>query len=746
MKMKVQARTLMTALFMALILTVWFWPNLEVCMKAFAENTSGAMGTESDLQTTEYNRLVNESSPYLLQHATNPIDWYPWGAEAFEKAKRENRLIFLSIGYSTCHWCHVMAHESFEDNAVAALLNQNFVSIKVDREERPDIDTLYMRVTQILTGHGGWPMTVILAPEKKPFFAGTYFPKNTSHGRAGLMEILPSLVEIWAQKKTDVLDSAERVISHMASLEERTSAGVPGRAVLEKAQELLADRFDDHMGGFEKKPKFPSPHILTFLLRHYHRSGNRQSLAMLEKTLTQMRLGGIYDHLGFGFHRYATDSEWRVPHFEKMLYDQALLAMAYTEAYQTTGKSLYKNTVREIATYIEREMLSSEGGFYSAQDADSEGEEGKYYLWTAAQIEEALSAEDAFFWRQVYNVRPKGNFLDEVSGRLNQKNILYLKERLTQIAKELGMPEDRFRSRLETIRKKLLNIREKRIQPFKDDKILTNWNGLMIAALAKSGMTFGEPKYLSAAQKAADFILTRMRDDDGRLLRRYRREKAGISALLNDYAFMVWGLIELYQATLAPGYLKEAIRLNDIMLAYFWDNKKGGLFQTASDAERLFMRSKQAQDGAIPSGNSVAALNLLRLSRLTGNTDYSLRAEELLKAFSTSVERYPAAFTHLIQALDYVLYADIQIVVVGWPDAPDTVAMLKALQTLFLADKVLIFKPADKDQADSIVKLAPYITNMTTIDGKATAYVCRDFVCNLPTTDIPQMLAMLDSK
>ncbi len=745
MKIKVQPRILITILFMALILTEWFGPNLEVSMKAFAENTSGAMGTGPDLQTTEYNRLVNESSPYLLQHATNPIDWYPWGAEAFEKAKKENKLIFLSIGYSTCHWCHVMAHESFEDKAVAALLNQNFVSIKVDREERPDIDTLYMRVTQILTGHGGWPMTVILTPEKKPFFAGTYFPKNASHGRAGLMEILPKLVEIWTQKRTDVLDSAERVISHMASLEERTSAGVPGKAVLARAQELLADSFDDHMGGFEKKPKFPSPHILTFLLRHYHRSGNRQSLAMLEKTLTQMRLGGIYDHLGFGFHRYATDSEWRVPHFEKMLYDQALLAMAYTETYQATGKSLYKNTAREIAAYIEREMLSSEGGFFSAQDADSEGEEGKYYLWTAAQIEKALGAEDAFFWQQIYNVRPKGNFLDEVSGRLNQKNILYLKERLSQIAKELGMHEDRFRSRLEAIRKKLLSIREKRIQPFKDDKILTNWNGLMIAALAKSGMAFGEPKYINAAQQAADFILTRMRDDDGRLLRRYRLGKAGISALLNDYAFMVWGLIELYQATLAPEYLKEATRLNAIMLANFWDNKKGALFQTASDAEKLFMRSKQAQDGAIPSGNSVAALNLLRLSRLTGNTGYSLRAEELLKTFSISLERYPAAFTHLIQALDYFLYPDIQIVVVGRPDAPDTVAMLKALQTMLLADKVLIFKPADKDQALSIVKLAPYIANMTAIDGKATAYVCRDFVCNLPTTDIPQMMAMLNN-
>ena len=731
---------------MALIFTEWFWPTLEGSMKAFAENTSGATETGSDLLTTEYNRLGTESSPYLLQHATNPIDWYPWGQEAFEKAKRENKLIFLSIGYSTCHWCHVMAHESFEDKAVAALLNQNFVSIKVDREERPDIDTLYMRVTQILTGHGGWPMTVILTPDRKPFFAGTYFPKNTSHGRAGLMEILPKLAQIWTQKRTDVLDSAERVISHMASLEERTSADIPGRAVLERAQEMLAESFDDHMGGFEKKPKFPSPHILTFLLRHYHRSGNRQSLTMLGKTLTQMRLGGIYDHLGFGFHRYATDSEWRVPHFEKMLYDQALLVMAYTEAYQITGKSLYKNTASEIATYIQREMVSSAGGFYSAQDADSEGEEGKSYLWTAVQIEKALGAEEAFFWQQVYNVKQKGNFLDEVSGRLNQKNILYLKKRLVQIAKEQGMPEDRFRSRLETIRKKLLSIREKRIQPFKDDKILTAWNGLMIAALAKSGMAFGEPKYLSAAQKAADFILTRMRDDEGRLLRRYRREKAGISALLNDYAFMVWGLIELYQATLAPGYLKEAIRLNDIMLAYFWDHKKGGLFQTASDAERLFMRSKQAQDGAIPSGNSVAALNLLRLSRLTGKTDYSLRAEELLKAFSTSVERYPAAFTHMIQALDYVLYPDIQIVVVGRPDAPDTVAMLKALQTTFLADKVLILKPADKDQADSIVKLAPYITNMTVIDGKATAYVCRDFVCNLPTTEISQMRAMLNSK
>ncbi len=464
----------------------------------FASSKPGIQSTPK--QTEHHNRLVNESSPYLQQHATNPINWYPWGQEAFEAAKREDKPIFLSIGYSTCHWCHVMEHESFSDKEVAALLNQNFISIKVDREERPDIDHVYMAVTQALTGSGGWPMTIIMTPDKKPFYAGTYFPKTSRLGRPGLMELLPKIADVWRNDREKVLDSADRITQHIARLGDSRPGSNLDRQILDQAQAYFVQAYDPDHGGFGQSPKFPSPHQLSFLLRRYHQTQDPQTLAMVEKTLTQMRLGGIYDQLGFGFHRYSTDAQWLVPHFEKMLYDQAMLIMVYTEAYQATGKAFYAAVVEEIITYILRDMTSAEGGFLSAEDADSEGIEGKFYLWTPVEIEKILGAKEAALFLKIFNVKEGGNFEDAGPGHNIDQNILHLQQPLPQLSSEMGISENQLRRRLEDGRRMLFGEREKRIHPFKDDKILTDWNGLMIAALAKAGNVLDNRQY-TAGQK-----------------------------------------------------------------------------------------------------------------------------------------------------------------------------------------------------------------------------------------------------
>ena len=689
------------------------------------------------------NRLINESSPYLLQHATNPVDWYPWGEEAFAKAKRENKPIFLSVGYSTCHWCHVMEHESFADEEVAALLNTYFVAVKVDREERPDIDQVYMAVTQTMTGRGGWPNNVFLTPDKKPFFAGTYFPKQTRWGLPGLMELLPKIAEIWQNDRENVQKSAERITALLASRGDPDPGDALDQRILDKARNQLAEIYDPQYGGFGQAPKFPTPHIFAFLLRRYHHNQDAQALAMVEKTLTRMRFGGIHDHIGFGFHRYSTDAQWLVPHFEKMLYDQALLALAYTEAYQATAKEFYARTVREILGYILRDMTSEEGGFYSAEDADSEGVEGKFYLWTLPQIQQVIGKNETEIFKKIYNLEDGGNFKPQEAEQPAGSNILHLKKTLPDLAGELGVPEKQLLQRLEKNRKQLFGIRKQRVPPFKDDKILTDWNGLMIAALAKAGQVLDEPRYVSAAVKAADFIMRRLRAKDGRLLKRYRKGNAGLPAHLNDYAFVVGGFLELYEAGFKTIYLQEAIRLNDQMIKHFWDHQSGGLFMTADDGEKLLIRNKEIYDGAIPSGNSVAALNLLRLGHITGNRNYLQKAESIGKAFSGSVNRYPPGHAHLMVALEYALHPNYEVVIAGNPRAKDTRAMLAALRRLFLPGKVVVLRPADKKEAAAIIRMAPYTEFMVPKAGKATAYVCTDFVCKLPTTEISQMLANL---
>jgi hypothetical protein len=683
-----------------------------------------------------YNRLVFETSPYLLQHATNPVDWYPWGEEAFAKARRENKPIFLSIGYSTCHWCHVMERESYADPDVARLMNQYFVAIKVDREERPDLDHIYMDVCQRLSQHCGWPLNVVMTPDRKPFFVGTYFPRDGRFGRPGMLQLLPALNKAWQTRRQDVERLAARVVAALRKRPANASQKPLDKAILRLTYERLMRLYDAEHGGIGGPPKFPKPLMLAFLLRYWKRTAEAYALDMVETTLRAMRRGGIYDHIGFGFHRYATDAQWLVPHFEKMLYNQALLLMLYTEAYQATGKELYAQTAREIATYVLRDMTAPEGGFYSAEDADSEGGEGKFYLWTAAEIRDLLGEADAALFLRVFDISPAGNFREGA-------NILHLTADLQTLAVALQMPERELRGRLEVSRQRLFAARQQRPHPFKDDKILTDWNGLMIAALAKAGRVLEEPTYVAAARRAADFVLQTLRDHQGRLVKRYRAGEAGLSAHINDYAYVIWGLLDLYEAVFDVRYLQTAITLQKLMLQYFWDDTQGGFFYTASDGEPLLARTKAIRDLALPSGNSVAALNLLRLERMTANTNFARKASALLQAFSAQVAQYPSFHTMLMSALDFALGPAFEVVISGTPGSPDTLAMLRALRRPFLPNKVVIFRPGDI-LTPPIVRLAPYTRFQRPLHGKATAYVCQNYICDKPTTDPQAMLAALE--
>ncbi|HSE41490.1 MAG TPA: thioredoxin domain-containing protein [Acidobacteriota bacterium] len=692
-------------------------------------------------KTAHKNRLAKEKSPYLLQHADNPVDWYPWSNEAFEKARAENKPVFLSIGYSTCHWCHVMEHESFEDQQVAKLMNDTFVSIKVDREERPDIDNIYMTVCQMLTGSGGWPLTIVMTPDKKPFFAATYIPKEARFGRAGMMELIPRLHDIWINRNADVQKSAEMITTSLQESQSITESREElSKADLDQARLQLYQRFDPYYGGFGSSPKFPTPHQHLFLLRHWKRSGDAKTLEMVTKTLDSMRLGGIYDHLGFGFHRYSTDREWLVPHFEKMLYDQALLTLAYTEAFQATGEQRYKQTAQEILEYVSRDMTSPEGGFYSAEDADSEGEEGKFYFWEADEIRRILG-NDAELVIAIVNVSQDGNFVDSVSGEKPGTNILHLKKPLTDIAKEKKMSEQELRDKIEPARKKLFEVREKRIHPYKDDKILTDWNGLMIAAYARAAQAMQNPEYAKAAKKSAKFILEKMKTKDGSLVHRYREGEAGLPAHVDDYAFLTWGLLELYEATFDPVWLKEAMSLNSYLIQHYWDNANGGFYFTSDQSEELITRTKEFYDGAVPSGNSVAMLNLLRLSRISADTELEKKADRIARMFAANVRSTPSAYTMLLAGLDFAIGPSYEIVISGDPSAEDTRAMLKELSARYIPNKVVLLRP--EGEQPEISKIAAFTKSQTPLKGKATAYVCLNYVCNTPTTDPAQMLKLL---
>ena len=679
------------------------------------------------------NRLIREKSPYLLQHAHNPVDWYPWSDEAFERARTENKPIFLSVGYSTCHWCHVMAHESFEDAEVARLMNEAFVCIKVDREERPDVDGIYMSVCQIMTGSGGWPLTILMTPERKPFFAGTYIPKENRHGRIGMIELIQGVERIWKTRHADVLSSAEQVTLALQQVSSESSAGdPPGNTACRAAYETLAGQFDKSNGGFGAAPKFPSPHHFLFLLRYWKRTGEPAALEMVEKSLTAMRRGGVYDHLGYGFHRYSTDARWRLPHFEKMLYDQAMLSMAFLEAFQATGKTLYAETAGEIFTYVLRELKAPGGGFYCAEDADSEGEEGKFYQWTESEIRSVLDADEAALVIGTFGIEKDGNFLDEATRQRTGRNVLFLAK----------SPEEVARNTLEGAREKLFRARERRVRPGLDDKILTDWNGLMIAAMAKGAQVLDRPDWAEAAAEAARFVLTRLRDKRGRLLHRYREGEAAVPAMLDDYAFLIWGLLELYEASFEAEPLKNALELADNTINHFHDAKDGGFFFTADDGEEILFRQKDSYDGAIPSGNSLMMLDLLRLSRITGRSDLEQMAIGVSRAFARNIGQIPSAYSQLMVALEFLAGPQFEIVVAGKPGAQDTQEMLDAVRRSFLPNRVLLLRPQGAGSA-AIAAIAPYTKDMKAEGGRATAYVCRNFACAKPVRTVEEMLGLL---
>ncbi len=689
------------------------------------------------------NLLANEQSPYLLQHADNPVAWRPWGEEAFARARDQDKPVFLSIGYATCPWCHVMERESFEDEQVAELLNRHFVSIKVDREERPDIDHFYMQATQAMTGSGGWPMSLFLAPDKRPFFAGTYFPKRSRGAVPGFLDLLHRIADLWRSDRARLLDAAGRATEGLGELARTSEQDARLTAdVLRRARDQLERAFDASHGGFGSAPKFPTPHTLSFLLRCYRRDSDAEALGMVEKTLTAMRLGGVYDQVGFGLHRYATDRHWLVPHFEKMLCDQALFALANVEAYQATGKDLYARTAREVLAYVLRDLTSADGAFSCAEDADSEGVEGKFYVWTPEAVRAVLGAQEGDLFNRVYHIEKGGNFRDQATGQPTGESIPHLDAPPDQLAADLDMEPGHLRARMAAWREALFAAREERPRPLRDDKVLTAWNGLMIAALARAARALAEPSYAGAAARAGAFVLDNLREDE-RLLRRFRGGEARMPAVLEDYAFLAWGLLELHQAQRDPRWLRECITLTDAMLARFTDPQGGALYVTAADAQELPARLKEGYDGALPSGNSVAAYNLVRLARLTGRTEYDDRAQGIFAGLAAQVRRAPAGFTQLLIALDFSLGPSREIVVAGAPQGDDTRRLLSEVDRRLLPNAVLLLKPPGPHGAE-IAELAPF-TRPHTRRGRATAYVCRDFACREPVTDPEALGGMLDA-
>ncbi len=676
------------------------------------------------------NRLILEDSPYLQQHAHNPVDWYPWGDEAFAAARAEGKPVLLSIGYSTCHWCHVMEEESFDDEMIAELLNRSYVAVKVDRERRPDLDGIYLAAVQALTGGGGgWPMTLWLTPDRKPFYAGTYFPpRDGDRGVAvGFASLLVAVAETYGKEPGRAAAAADEVVRAIeGAIAPRPSALARDRlaAILSGAASRYAARFDEAHGGFGGAPKFPEPLALQFLLQEAHRSGDRSSLSRVTKTLERMAEGGIRDHLGGGFHRYSTDRRWLVPHFEKMLYDNALLAITYLEAFQATGNEAFGEVAREILRYVAREMTAPGGGFYSATDADSEGEEGKFFLWMPSEVAAVLGAERAGWFNARYGVMEAGS----IAG----KSVLRLAETPQSVATRAGKTEAEITRALEEDRGRLHEARARRVPPFRDTKILVSWNGLMISAYARAAQTLGAPEYADRAVRAATFVLGEM-SSDGRLRRSHWQGRASGTAYLDDVAFLEQGLLDLYEATFDPRWLREATLLQGSLDQHFRDSAGGGYFLTPSDGEAVLVREKPGADGAEPSGNSVALRNCLRLSELTGDDRYRRRAEEILAAFGSVIERSPTAAPNLLSGVSFLIAVPKEIVVVKRNPRDSAEPMLAVLRKTFLPNRVLVVATEGADLEEQR-KLVPLLEGKTALEGKVTAYVCERRVCKLPTT------------
>lgn len=669
------------------------------------------------------NRLINEKSPYLRAHAYNPVDWYPWDEEAFARAREENKPVFLSIGYSSCHWCHVMEKESFEDEEIAEILNRYFVAIKVDREERPDIDSIYMNVSIMMTGGGGWPLTVFLTPEKKPFFAGTYFPKESMYGRIGLKDLLTKIVRLWEESKERLLNDSEAVLRHLKEYISSPAKGNLNEDVFVLSCKAFQEVFDPHYGGFGYKPKFPSPHNFLFLLRYYSRVKEKRVLDMVEHSLQKMRLGGIFDHIGSGFHRYSTDERWLLPHFEKMLYDQALLAMAYAETYQLTKKSFYREVVEEILEYVKREMMDRGGGFYSAEDADSEDEEGKFYLWSYAELRNVLG-EDFPFAEKVFNIRKEGNYREEATGYPAEKNILYMERPYKEFAEEIGISENELKEKMSKIKERLFEARGKRIHPLKDTKILTDWNGLMISAFSIASQVLANQEYAEIAKKAADFIISEMKTNNQLLLHRYKDGEVKFYGNISDYAFLVWGLIETYHASFEEKYLREAIFLTDKMIEHFWDSENAGFFITPDFGENLIVRPKETYEGAIPSGSSVAAYNLLRLYRITGKQIYKDCGIKTIESIFARIKSAPTGYSMMLVAYDFYLSNGMEIVFAG--EKEKVKEFNRELHNFYIPHKTILFK-----ESESLSEIAPYTESIPLRNNAVDVYLCSNFTCQL---------------
>ena len=685
-----------------------------------------------------YNHLKDEKSPYLIQHAQNPVDWYPWGEEAFKKAKEENKPIFLSVGYSTCHWCHVMARESFEDHEMAQLINEVFIPVKVDREERPDIDCTYLAACQIITNSGGWPLTVLLTPDLKPFFAGTYYPKESVGGGIGLKDLVINIRELWQNQEGELLKSADEITSALKRWASTVSGELIPESVLDQAFNVLSNSFDEY-GGFGHGQKFPSAKHLLFLLHYWNRTGAGNALSMVEETLNFMRRGGIWDHLGFGFHRFSMDPEWIVPHFEKMLYDQALMTLVYTEAYQATGKEDYRDTMMLILEYILRDMTSPNGGFYSAEDAESMGLEGEFYLWTKNEVERILTPQESLIFNDAYQIKEKGNFQDPSTQIFNGKNILHLKAPLNLIAEELKLDLADLSEQLESMRKKLYYAREMRVHPHKDDKILTDWNGLMITALARASQIFDDKRYSEAALKAVEFIKSQLYCE-GKLWHRYRSGEVKIPGFLDDYAFMILGLIELYQATLDSSLLEWALELNQVLINDFFDETDGGFYFTSRLEEDVLVRKKEAFDGSIPSGNALSYLNLLHLSTLLEDSQFNDRAIELEKSFAPLISGSPTGYTMFLTGLMLRLGPSYEVVIAGEKNDEATHELIRVLRENYLPQVVFSLNSVDenwlREKVESFKDKKP-------LDGRVTAYVCESKGCKLPVTNSDKLLELL---
>ncbi|ROR29277.1 hypothetical protein EDD66_103213 [Mobilisporobacter senegalensis] len=668
----------------------------------------------ADMKTHYPNKLAKEKSPYLLQHAYNPVNWYPWGEEAFKKAKKENKPIFLSIGYSTCHWCHVMERESFEDEEIAGVLNGNFVSIKVDKEERPDIDAIYMGVCQALTGHGGWPLTIVMTPEQKPFYAGTYFPKTSKYGMTGLMDLLDAISKQWKENKDVLISSSENIVDHIRNRDFSDSKieGKVSKDLIKKAKRQFEHSFDNYYGGFHNAPKFPTPHNLMFLLRFAYFEKDKQALQMVEKTLEQMYKGGIFDHIGFGFSRYSTDGKWLIPHFEKMLYDNALLAMTYLETYQLTRRDLYKKVAVKIFDYVLKELTYEEGGFFCAQDADSEGIEGKYYVFTPEETIKILGQEDGNYYNDYFDITIEGNFEGNSIPNLIMNN-----------------EYDKENQRIQSLSKKLYDYRLTRTKLHKDDKILTSWNALMTCAFAKGYQILGKEQYRSAADRAVQFTRMYLSTEDGRLKVRFREGDSSGVGHIDDYAFFIWSLLEMYDATYQADYLKEAIDYTNKMILLFFDKEKGGFYLYAKDSEQLIFRPKEVYDGAIPSGNSVAAFDLLRIAKLTGESKYEDYASLQLKYISGVISDYPSAYSYSLIGLIQVLYPSKEIIIVI-KDQTEKEKILKIRQKFFLPNTVIMVKEPDNERI--LNEIAGFTKEYQTKDNMTTIYICENHACKAP--------------